>query len=93
MPTKDWAKLVTYIDKLISELRNSRAEVRRWRTRATELERLSLKEERVFRVEDQAKDRELDKLRRERKKIIPLINKIIKQLEQAQNKIQGESHE
>jgi hypothetical protein len=84
MSTEEWTRLVQRVDHLIIELRNARDETKRWRIRASELERLPLRDERSLVMDEQAKDRELDKLRRERKKVIAAVMKITDELEKAQ---------
>jgi chromosome segregation ATPase len=85
MSTEEWTQLVQRVDHLITELRAARAEANRWRTRVSELERLHLQDERTLTADDQTKDRELDRLRRERKKIITIIEKIVMDIEKAQS--------
>jgi hypothetical protein len=81
-----WTQLVKRVDMLINELRVSRAETKKWRERAVELERLKGGSDRTMVLQSQAKERELERYRRERAKIITSINKMISDLEQVQIK-------
>ncbi len=93
MSTEDWTRLVQRVDQLITELRIARDETKRWRLRASELERLPLRDERSLVMETQARDRDLDKLRRERKKVISSIMKITDELEKAQIQVVKQKNE
>lgn len=88
MSTEEWTRLVQQVDRLIAELREARADASRWRSRATELESLRLRNERELRLEEQTKDRELERLRRERKKTISIIEKMLANLDAVQVQIQ-----
>jgi hypothetical protein len=88
MATEEWTRLGQQVDRLITELRTARAEATRWQTRATELESLRLRHERDGRMEEQAKDRELERLRRERKKAIAVVEQIVSQLDVLQVRAQ-----
>jgi hypothetical protein len=87
MTTEVWTRLVQQVDRLITELRHSRTEAARWRTRATELEGLRLRGEREVRLEEQAKDRELERLRRERKKSVAVIERMLTELEAIEDRV------
>ncbi|NTV52839.1 MAG: hypothetical protein HGA76_07505 [Candidatus Firestonebacteria bacterium] len=87
MSTQEWTQLVQQVDRLIQELAVSRAEARRWRTRATELESLHLRDERGPRLEEQARERELERLRKEKAKTISVIEKLVGDLEQIQARV------
>lgn len=84
MATDHWTQLVKKVDRLILELREARQEAKKWRTRAVEMERLKVKDERTDTLSTQARERELDRLRKDRKKTIVLITKQIQELENAQ---------
>jgi hypothetical protein len=88
MATEEWTRLVQQVDRLIAELRASRSESGRWRSRATEMESLRLRNERDLRLEEQAKDRELERLRRERKKTISAVEQMLAQLDVLQGRVQ-----
>jgi|GEM_PF-5431104 len=92
--TEEWTQLVQRVDLLINELRAARAEAKRWRTRAAELERLHLKDEHSLRMEDQSKERELERLRRERKKVIQTVEKVLAEIQKAEAAVmENEKHE
>lgn len=84
MGTNQWTLLVKKVDRLILELREARQEAKKWRTRAVELERVKVKDERSDTLSTQAQERELERLRKERKKTIVMITKLIQELEHAQ---------
>jgi hypothetical protein len=91
MSTQEWTRLVQQVDRLILALKQARAEATRWRARAVELEGRHLDTDRNSRLEEQAKERELERLRRERKKIIATVEKMIQDIDQVQNQVaQGE---
>jgi hypothetical protein len=87
MLTPEWTQLVQQVDRLIAELGSARAEARRWHSRATELESLHLRDDRSTRLEDQARERELDRLRKDKAKAITVIEKLVAELEQIQGKV------
>jgi len=84
MAMDEWTQLVQRVDTLINELRAAKAEAKKWRARAVELERLKGKDDRTILLESQYKERELERYRKERKKIITMVAKLITELEQAQ---------
>lgn len=84
MAADHWTQLVKKVDRLILELRKARQEAMKWRTRAVEMERLKVKDERLDTLSTQAQERELERLRKERKKTIAMIAKQIQELENAQ---------
>lgn len=91
MATEEWTRLVQQIDRLIAELKQARSDAARWRTRATELEGLQGRGDREARLEAQAKERELERLRRERKKTVAAVEQILAELEIVQQQvIEGE---
>jgi DNA repair ATPase RecN len=87
MLTPEWTQLVQQVDRLIQELGHSRAEAQRWRRRATELESLHLGDDRSTRLEEQAKERELERLRKDKTKAIAVIEKMVAELEQMQAQV------
>lgn len=87
MSAEDWPHLVTQVDRLIVELKQCRTDVSRWRLRALELERLQSPEQRNLKLEDQAKERELERLRREHKKAAAGIQKVLADLDALQQHI------
>ena len=89
--SREWTQLVQQVDQLIAVLRHERAEAARWRTRATELEGLRLTGNRDDKLELQAKDRELDRLRKERKKVQTVAENLLQEIEQMEQQVlQGE---
>jgi len=89
MSTEAWTQLVQQVDRLITELKAARAEAERWRKRATELDGQRLKDERGERLEEQAKDRELGRLRRERKKTLAVVEKMLQELDVIQTQVEN----
>jgi hypothetical protein len=89
MSTEEWTRLVQQVDRLIGELRACRTEVGRWQQRATELERLRVKDERGSRLEEQAKDRELERLRKERKRTLATVERLVAEIESLQQRVVG----
>ncbi len=89
MSTEEWTRLVQQVDRLIAELRACRTEVGRWQQRAAELERLRVKDERGTRLEEQAKDRELERLRKERKRTLTTVERLVQEIEALQDKVTG----
>ncbi len=87
MSTQEWTQLVQQVDRLINELKQSKAEVSHWRSRATELENLHVHANRDNRLEDQAKDRELERLRKERAKTVTMIEKILTDLDKIEAQV------
>ncbi|MBN1595072.1 hypothetical protein JW933_04010 [candidate division FCPU426 bacterium] len=92
MSADGWTQLVTRVDALIRELRNARAEAKKWKARAVELERLKSSDERPARLDLQAKERELERYRKERKKMLATITRLVDDLEQAQKRILENLH-
>lgn len=84
MAMDPWTTLVQQIDQLISALRQSRHETKKWRARAMEAERLKMKDDRSETLHTQAMGREVERLQKERKKAITTIGRLINELEQAQ---------
>ena len=93
MVAENWSQLVQQVDRLIAELRQVRSEARKWKTRAMELEGLHLKDEHGLKLESQARDRELERLRRERKKCAAALEKMLVELDQAQRRIVADAQE
>ncbi|MCD4814286.1 hypothetical protein K8S19_11415 [bacterium] len=87
MSTHEWTQLVQRVDGLINELKKARNEAAQWRTRAIELERLKDHSNHDTTLHAQAKDRELEKYRKERKKMLAMVSKLIAELDAAQNSI------
>lgn len=87
MSTQEWTTLVQQVDRLIAELRASRTEVGRWQQRAAELERLRIRDERGTRLEEQAKERELERLRKERKRTLATVERLVAEIEEMQQKL------
>lgn len=87
MSTEEWTQLVKSVDRLIQDLKESRAQANHWRTRAAELERHQLGDNRKGRLEEQAKDRELERFRKERKKMKSTINKLLIEIEEVERKV------
>ncbi len=88
MSTEAWTQLVQRVDRLIAELRQTRLETKRWRARAMELEGLHLQETQPNKLAAQAQARELEKLRRERQKVLGTLDKLVAELDQVQYTIQ-----
>ncbi len=82
-----WTELIKRIDLLIKELKQSRLEANKWRSKAAELERLHLGDDRQTQLEGQSKDRELERLRKERKKFKSTVTRLIEELNQAEKRI------
>lgn len=87
MSAEEWPRLVQQVERLIAELKQSRAEAARWHLRATELERLNLPEQHHMKIEEQAKERELERLRREHKKAVSGVQKVLADLDRMQQLI------
>ena len=87
MLTQEWPQLVQQVDRLIQALAQARAEARRWRTRATELESLHLRDDRSTRLEEQTQERELERLRKDKAKTIAVVTKLVNELEQIQARV------
>lgn len=87
MPTQEWTQLVQQVDRLISALRQSRAEARRWRSRAAELEGTQVTDARGGRLAEQAKDRELERMRKERRRILAVVERMLAEVEQVQRHV------
>ncbi|MCK5243282.1 hypothetical protein KAR34_12610 [bacterium] len=84
MVVDEWTKLVRHVDSLINELRVAREETKKWRAHAIELERFKNTENRAVLLENQSEARELERFRKERKKMITMVTKLIAELDQAQ---------
>ncbi len=93
MSTENWTQLVQLVNQLITDLRIARDESKRWRIRASELEGMPMRDDRSLVMATQSKARELDKLRRERKKVIASIMKITDELEKAQIQVMEQKSE
>jgi hypothetical protein len=87
MAMDEWTKLVQQVDTLINQLRAAKEETTKWRTRAIELERLKGSDDRSTVLTDQSKERELERFRKERKKMITMVAKLISELDQAQIRV------
>lgn len=87
MSTEEWTLLVKRVDMLIKALKQSRLEVNHWRTKAAELERLHRGDDTPSRLELQAKDRELERLKKDRKKIKTVVVKVLEELQLAEKRI------
>ncbi|MEW6515860.1 MAG: hypothetical protein AB1439_02995 [candidate division FCPU426 bacterium] len=79
-----WTQLIQQVDQLISALRQTREEAKKWRTRALEAERLRVKDDRAGTLQTQSLEREIERLYKERKKAIAIIGRLIGELEHAQ---------
>ncbi len=93
MSTEDWTLLVKRVDMLINALKQARLEVTHWRTKAAEMERLHRGEQAPSRVEIQAKDRELELLKKERKKIKTVVGKVLDELQLAEKRLLERTHD
>ena len=91
MSTEEWTLLVKRVDMLITELKQTRSQANHWRTKAAELERLYLGNDRQARLESQARDRELERLKKERKKMQSTISKILEELNMVEKHIMEKS--
>jgi hypothetical protein len=84
---QEWTLLVQQVDRLILELKRTQAEARRWRTRALELENHQGHADREILLETQAKERELEKLKKERVKTMATLEKILADLDKVQSQV------
>ena len=87
MSTQEWTHLVQLVDQLIGALRRARAEARRWRTRAVELEGTQGGDTRSQRLQEQARARELERYRRERQKINAAVEKLLEDVNDVQKRV------
>jgi hypothetical protein len=87
MLTQEWTLLVQQVDRLILELKRMRHEARHWRTRALELESLHGSANHDARLESQTKDRELEKLKKERTKTLATLERMLTDLETVQSQV------
>jgi paraquat-inducible protein B len=87
MSTQEWTQLVQQVDRLIAELKQTKSEAQRWRMRATELESVQRRDDHTVRLEEQAKDRELERLRKERVKTVGVIERILLDLDKVEAQV------
>lgn len=87
MSSTGWTELIKRIDLLIKELKQSKSEANKWRSKAAELERLHPGDDRQAKLDHQAQERELERLRKERKKCQTTIKRLLVELNQVEKRI------